>query len=213
MRKMSEPNLNTVLEAILFGSGRSMSLEELSEILGEPKGVILVGLTELRKAFEDREGSALQLTDVSGRWILEVRPELSSSLPETFRADIPQRLLPAAALIAYHQPMAQSQLVDMLGQRAYEHVRDLSERGLVDRRREGLTRRLTTTRRFAEYFGCPEVEFRKVRAWFRQEASNMGLTSAELAASLAPDEQMTISEFSEGDPPGLEAEVESNLNE
>tara|TARA_B100000287_G_scaffold110163_2_gene102516 strand:+ start:19 stop:651 length:633 start_codon:yes stop_codon:yes gene_type:complete len=210
---MSEPNLNTVLEAILFGSGRSMSLEELSEILGEPKGVILVGLTELRKAFEDREGSALQLTDVSGRWILEVRPELSSSLPETFRADIPQRLLPAAALIAYHQPMAQSQLVDMLGQRAYEHVRDLSERGLVDRRREGLTRRLTTTRRFAEYFGCPEVEFRKVRAWFRQEASNMGLTSAELAASLAPDEQMTISEFSEGDPPGLEAEVESNLNE
>ena len=101
----------------------------------------------------------------------------------------------------------------MLGQRAYEHVRDLSERGLVDRRREGLTRRLTTTRRFAEYFGCPEVEFRKVRAWFRQEASNMGLTSAELAASLAPDEQMTISEFSEGDPPGLEAEVESNLNE
>jgi len=213
VRKMSEPNLNTVLEAILFGSGRSMSLEELSEILGEPKGVILVGLTELRKAFEDREGSALQLTDVSGRWILEVRPELSSSLPETFRADIPQRLLPAAALIAYHQPMAQSQLVDMLGQRAYEHVRDLSERGLVDRRREGLTRRLTTTRRFAEYFGCPEVEFRKVRAWFRQEASNMGLTSAELAASLAPDEQMTISEFSEGDPPGLEAEVESNLNE
>jgi segregation and condensation protein B len=210
---MSEPNLNTVLEAILFGSGRSMSLEELSEILGEPKGVILVGLTELRKAFEDREGSALQLTDVSGRWILEVRPELSSSLPETFRADIPQRLLPAAALIAYHQPMAQSQLVDMLGHRAYEHVRDLSERGLVDRRREGLTRRLTTTRRFAEYFGCPEVEFRKVRAWFRQEASNMGLTSAELAASLAPDEQMTISEFSEGDPPGLEAEVESNLNE
>ena len=213
MRKMSEPNLNTVLEAILFGSGRSMSLEELSEILGEPKGVILVGLTELRKAFEDRQGSALQLTDVSGRWILEVRPELSSSLPETFRADIPQRLLPAAALIAYHQPMAQSQLVDMLGQRAYEHVRDLSERGLVDRRREGLTRRLTTTRRFAEYFGCPEVEFRKVRAWFRQEASNMGLTSAELAASLAPDEQMTISEFSEGDHPGLEAEVESNPNE
>ena len=126
-----------------------------------------------------------------------MRPELSASIPEKFRPDIPQRLLPAAALIAYHQPMAQSQLVDMLGQKAYDHVRDLSEMGLVDRRREGLTRRLTTTRRFAEYFGCPEVEFRKVRSWFREEAANMGLTSAELAASLAPEEQMTISEFSE----------------
>jgi segregation and condensation protein B len=93
--------------------------------------------------------------------------------------------------------MAQSQLVDMLGQRAYDHVRDLASMGLIDRRRDGLTRRLTTTRRFAEYFGCPEVEFRKVRAWFRVEAGKMGLTSAELAASLAPNEQLIISEFSE----------------
>ena len=35
----------------------------------------------------------------------------------------------------------------------------------------------------------------KVRVWFRDEASKLGLTSAQLAASLAPDEQMTISEF------------------
>ena len=203
---MSEPELTTILEAILFGAGRSMSLEELSEMLGEPKGVILVGLTNLRKIVDQRDGCAMQLTDVSGRWIFEVRPELSSFLPESFRADIPQRLLPAAALVAYHQPMPQSQLVDMLGQRAYDHVRDLAEIGLIDRRRDGLTRRLTTTRRFAEYFGCPEVEYRKVRAWFRDEASKMGLTSAELAASLAPDEQMTISEFSEEGPKEVEAE-------
>ena len=205
---MSEPELPTILEAILFGSGRSMSLEELSEMLGEPKGVIHVGLSNLRKEMEQREGSALQLTDVSGRWIMEVRPEMSAFLPETFRADIPTRLLPAAALIAYHQPMQQSQLKDMLGQKAYDHVRDLAAMGLIDRRREGLTRRLTTTRRFAEYFGCPEVEYRKVRAWFRSEAGKQGLTSAELAASLAPDEQMTISEFSEEEVPEVEAGVE-----
>ena len=205
---MSEPELPTILEAILFGSGRSMSLEELSEMLGEPKGVIHVVLSNPRKEMEQREGSALQLTDVSGRWIMEVRPEMSAFLPETFRADIPTRLLPAAALIAYHQPMQQSQLKDMLGQKAYDHVRDLAAMGLIDRRREGLTRRLTTTRRFAEYFGCPEVEYRKVRAWFRSEAGKQGLTSAELAASLAPDEQMTISEFSEEEAPEVEAGVE-----
>ncbi len=203
-----EPALATILEAILFGAGRSMSLEEFSVMLGETKGVIHVGLSTLRKEIDLREGGALQLTDVSGRWILEVRPEMSAFLPETFRADIPTRLLPAAALIAYHQPMHQSQLKDMLGQKAYDHVRDLAAMGLIDRRREGLTRRLTTTRRFAEYFGCPEVEYRKVRAWFRSEASKQGLTSAELAASLAPEEQMTISEFSEGEAPEVEAGLE-----
>ncbi|MEC8998241.1 MAG: SMC-Scp complex subunit ScpB [Candidatus Thermoplasmatota archaeon] len=205
---MSEADLPTVLEAILFGAGRSMSLGELSELLDEPKGVIHVSLSSLRTSISEREECALQLTEVSGRWILEVKPELSAHLPGAFRADIPQRLLPAAALIAYHQPMAQSQLVDMLGQRAYDHVRDLASMGLIDRRRDGLTRRLTTTRRFAEYFGCPEVEFRKVRSWFRAEAGKMGLTSAELAASLAPDEQMVISEFSEEASSEVEARIE-----
>ena len=205
---MSETPLTTVLEAILFGAGRSMSLQELSEMLKQPKGVIMVGLASLRKEISERENCALQLSDVSGRWIFEVKPELSAHLPGSFRAEIPQRLLPAAALVAYHQPMAQSQLVDMLGQRAYDHVRDLADMGLIDRRRDGLTRRLTTTRRFAEYFGCPEVEFRKVRTWFRSEADKLGLTSSEMAASLAPDEQMAISEFSEEDAPEVEAGVE-----
>ena len=195
--KLSEPNLNTILEAIVFSAGKSMSITELSELLGKPSSEVEEALNSLRLTIKRRKGGALQLTEVSGRWILEVKTGLSPFLPDSFRADIPQRLLPAAALIAYHQPMSQSQLVDMLGQRAYDHVRELSNRGLIDRRRDGLTRRLTTTRRFAEYFGCPEVEFRKVRTWFREEANNMGLTSAQLAASLAPDEQMTISEFSE----------------
>jgi|TARA_B110000967_G_C18898699_1_gene572835 segregation and condensation protein B len=187
------------LEAIVFGAGRSMSTSELTELLGKPNNEVEEALNNLKTTIKRRKDCALQLTNVSGRWIFEVRPNLSQYLPEKFKADIPQRLLPAAALIAYHQPMSQAQLVDMLGQRAYDHVRDLSNRGLIDRRRDGLTRRLTTTRRFAEYFGCPEVEFRKVRTWFREEASKMGLNSAQLAASLAPDEQMIISEFSESD--------------
>jgi|TARA_B110000495_G_C22757084_1_gene443387 segregation and condensation protein B len=205
---LSEPELTTILEAIVFGAGRSMSISELSELTDKPKSEIETALHVLSSTIKRRKDCALQLTDVSGRWIFEVRPSLSPYLPESFRADIPQRLLPAAALIAYHQPMRQSQLVDMLGQRAYDHVRDLSNRGLIDRRRDGLTRRLTTTRRFAEYFGCPEVEFRKVRLWFREEANKMGLTSAQLAASLAPDEQMTISEFSKEDASGVEVRAE-----
>ncbi|MFL2957627.1 MAG: SMC-Scp complex subunit ScpB [Candidatus Thalassarchaeaceae archaeon] len=203
---MSEPNLNTILEAIVFGAGKSMSVPELSELVDKSSLEVEEALNNLRLTIKRRKDGALQLTEVSGRWILEVKTGLSPFLPDSFRADIPQRLLPAAALIAYHQPMSQAQLVDMLGQRAYDHVRELSNRGLIDRRRDGLTRRLTTTRRFAEYFGCPEVEFRKVRTWFREEANNMGLTSAQLAASLAPDEQMTISEFSESNSESQESE-------
>ena len=192
---MSEASLSIILEAIMFTSGRSMSTDELSKIVDKSSKKVNSALSELQARIKRRQDSALQLTEVSGRWIFEVRPSLSAYLPESFRPDTPQRLLPAAALIAYHQPMAQSQLVEMLGQRAYDHVRELANLGLIDRRRDGLTRRLTTTRRFAEYFGCPEVDYRAVRSWFRSEAAKAGLTSAQLAASLAPDEQMTITEF------------------
>ena len=192
---MNEASLSVILEAIMFTSGRSMSTEELSQTVEKSIEEVQIALEELQSRIKRRQDSALQLTEVSGRWIFEVRPNLSPFLPESFRPDTPQRLLPAAALIAYHQPMAQSQLVEMLGQRAYDHVRDLANLGLIDRRRDGLTRRLTTTRRFAEYFGSPEVDYRAVRTWFRSEATKAGLTSAQLAASLAPDEQMSITEF------------------
>tara|TARA_B100001175_G_scaffold315377_1_gene326796 strand:+ start:11208 stop:11834 length:627 start_codon:yes stop_codon:yes gene_type:complete len=202
-------SLHTLLEAILFGAGRSMSVDELASLLSMRNFQISEGLHDLKKVINSREDGALQLAEVSGRWIIEVKPDISPSLPESFKPEIPQRLLPAAALIAYHQPMPQAQLRDMLGPKAYDHVRDLASLGLIDKRREGLTRRLTTTRRFAEYFGCPEIEFRKVRSWFRDEASKLGLTSAQLAASLAPDEQMTISEFTgEDNPREIDAQAE-----
>ena len=191
-----EAALSTILEAILFSAGRSMSVDELMEQTKRTRGEVGGALRDMRATIRRRRDSALQLTEVSGRWIFEVRPTLSNHLPESVRPEVPQRLLPAAALIAYHQPMSQVQLVDMLGQRAYDHVRDLAHFGFIDRRRDGLTRRLTTTRRFAEYFGCPEIHYRKVRIWFREEASKAGLTSAQLAESLS-DGQMTIEEFTE----------------
>ena len=194
---MSDPvELSTIIEAILFSAGRSMTVEELMEQTGKTRSEVTGSLNNLQSTIKRRRDSALQLTEVSGRWIFEVRPTLSTYLPESVRPDVPARLLPAAALIAYHQPMKQAQLVDMIGAKAYDRVRELANLGFIDRRRDGLTRRLTTTRRFAEYFGCPDVEYRKVREWFRAEAAKAGLTSAQLAASLS-DEQMTIEEFTE----------------
>ena len=185
---LSDVDLRTLLEATLFGAGRSLSIEELAESMQQSPGEIVANLESLQHTMKRRPGGALQLTSVSGRWVMEVKPKLANHIPSSFRTEIPQRLLASAALIAYHQPMAQSQLVEMIGQRAYDHVRDLAHLGLIDRRRDGLSRRLTTTRRFAEMFGCPFAESKKVRKWFREHAAKMGMDGAELAASLGDGE-------------------------
>ena len=211
------PTLVTLLEATLFGAGKSLSQTELVEQFDAKESAIRMALLELKENIASREGCALQLTEINRYWVFEVKPELSDFIPRIARTEIPKRLLRAAALIAYHQPMQQSQLVEMLGQVTYEHVGDLRELGLIDKRRDGNTRRLTTTRRFSEYFGCPYTDTASVASWFKEQASAAGLTAKQLARALAqagsdddedePDEQ----EHEESGPEEDDAPVEEVL--
>ena len=117
----------------------------------------------------------MQIVEIGGKWAMEVKPGIADHLPKETKSELPPKLLKVAALIAYHQPMPQSRLVELLGQRAYDHIRELAQAGLIGRRRDGNTRRLTTTRRFSEMFGCPHTDRKKVKAWFREMVTTSGL--------------------------------------
>ena len=172
---MSEIQLDTLLEATLFGAGRSMTVSELCQSLGYDEEEMLDCLFSLRSTLKRRRGGALQIAEVGDRWAIEVKPEFASHLPKGAKTELPKKLLKAASLIAYHQPMSQSRLVELLGQKAYDYVRELAQYGMIDRRKDGNTRRLTTTRRFSEAFGCPYTDRKKVKAWFREQVQNTGI--------------------------------------
>ena len=172
---MSELALETLLEATLFGSGKSLAVKELSEALGYEVDEISEALVALQGTLKRRRGGALRIVEIGGKWAMEVRSDVADHLPKETKTEMPKKLLKAAALIAYHQPMPQSRLVELLGQKAYDYVRELSQHGMVLRRRDGNTRRLTTTRRFSEAFGCPHTDLRKVRKWFREQVTEAGL--------------------------------------
>ncbi len=171
--------LQTLIEATLFGAGRSMSLEQLSRGLNRDIKEVSDSLLTLQVALKRRRNGALQLVEISGKWALEVKPKIAEKLPKEAKTDISPRLLKAAALIAYHQPMEQASLVKLLGEKAYGYVKQLSDSGLIDRRRSGNTRRLTTTRRFSEVFGCPYTDHKRVKAWFRERSEQLGMTDSQ----------------------------------
>ena len=172
---MSEIPLETLLEATLFSAGRSLNLSELSENLGYEEEEILESVKNLQSTIKRRRGGGLQIVEIGGKWAMEVKPGIADHLPKETKSELPPKLLKAAALIAYHQPMHQSRLVELLGQKAYDYVRELAQYGMIQRRKEGNTRRLTTTRRFSEAFGCPHTDLRKVRKWFREQVTDAGL--------------------------------------
>jgi len=172
---MSEIPLETLLEATLFSAGRSLDLNELSETLGYEEEEIIESLNNLQSTIKRRRGGGLQVVEIGKKWAMEVKPSIADHLPKETKSELPPKLLKAAALIAYHQPMPQSRLVELLGQRAYDHIRELAQAGLRGRRRDGNTRRLTTTRRFSEMFGCPHTDRKKVKAWFRDMVMSSGM--------------------------------------
>lgn len=175
MESSEEIPLETLLEATMFGAGRSMSVTELCESLGYDEEEMLDSLSALQATLRRRRYGALQLSEIGQMWALEVKPSITQLLPKDVKTDMPQKLLKAASLIAYHQPIPQSRLVEMLGPKAYDYVRELAQAGMIDRRKDGSTRRLTTTRRFAELFGCPETDKKKVRDWFREKVKSSGI--------------------------------------
>ena len=185
---MTTPNLETLLEATLFGVGRSMSIEELAENIERSEEDISAALEVLNTTLKRRRGGALHLAEIGGRWAIEVKPSLADHLPQIAKPTVSDALLKTLSLIAYHQPMSQSRLVELIGQKAYDHVRALSQLGLIDRRRDGNPRRLGTTRRFSEMFSCPHVERKKVRKWWRQQVDDAGLTTGpSRPAALMPE--------------------------
>ena len=185
---MTEVQLDTLLEATLFGAGKSMTVSELSESLGYDEDEMLDSLYSLRSTLKRRRGGALQIAEVGDRWAIEVKPDIAEHLPKEAKTELPKKLLKAASLIAYHQPMAQSRLIELLGQKAYDYVRELAQYGMIDRRKDGNTRRLTTTRRFSESFGCPYTDRKKVREWFREQVQNTGLLDGLVGKEVLKEE-------------------------
>ena len=188
---MTEIQIDTLLEATLFGAGKSMTVSELSESLGYDEDEMLDSLYSLRSTRNRRRGGALQIAEVGNRWAIEVKPDIAEHLPKEAKTELPKKLLKAASLIAYHQPMAQSRLIELLGQKAYDYVRELAQYGMIDRRKDGNTRRLTTTRRFSESFGCPYTDRKRVREWFREQVQNTGLLDGLVGKEVLKEEGQT----------------------
>lgn len=185
---MTEMPIETLLEATLFGAGKTLSISEISESLGYSEQEVSDGLHSLQATMKRRKNGSLRLTQISNKWVMEVKPSIAEHMPKDTKAEIAPKLLKAASIIAYHQPISQSDLVKLMGPKAYDYVRELAQRGMVDRRKDGITRRLTTTRRFSEYFGCPHTERKKVKAWFREMVKDAGLLDGMEAAVILEEQ-------------------------
>ena len=150
-----------LLEAILFTTTKPLSIEELHKSSRITVNEIQALLKEVEHKYSSPE-HGVKLSTIGG-YRLMVKEEFVDKVSHlTPHADLSRGLLRVLSIIAYHEPVPQSDIVKIIGNRTYEYVKELEQRGLVKSEKRSRTKMLSTTPQFEEYFGSRKDEIKKV---------------------------------------------------
>lgn len=122
-------------EAALFLAPQPLTRRGLAKILGGVAQAYVDQLLEdLKERYED-PSRGIELHVEEGRAQLRVKPayvnEVAHLAPQH---DIPRQELRTLAVIAYNHPMTQANLIKIRGNKGYQHVQQLIDRNLIDRK-------------------------------------------------------------------------------
>jgi segregation and condensation protein B len=164
---MSEPNLKSIVEALLFVSDEPISDTRLADAVGEDAAVDAVR-DAVRQLNEDYAagGRAYAIEEIAGGFQLLTRPEFNKYLRKLVRARNEARFTQAAletlSIIAYKQPVTRAEVEDIRGVACGDILRTLMEKGLVRiaGRSDHVGRPLLygTTKKFLTAFGLSSVK-------------------------------------------------------
>lgn len=149
-----------IIEAALFVSGEPVEKAQLKNLVKRKNVHELI--QELIDEYQQRN-SPLEIKELDGGVVMQVKPEYAEKVRPIAPKELRAPVLRTLSMIAYHQPIIQSELVDRRGAAAYEHVRDLEERDLISAKPEGRSRILQTTPRFSEYFNLESSDPEEIK--------------------------------------------------
>ena len=145
--------LKARIEAVLFTTAQALSIKDIAEILNEEDlEKTEEAMLELIMDYSSRPG-ALEIDDENG-YILQVKEEHMDIVEKLCPVELKPAALRTLSVIALKEPIRQTDLKELRGSSAYEHVQELLEKGLISRTRDknGRSYNLKTTPKFAEYF-------------------------------------------------------------
>lgn len=142
-----------LLEAIFFISGRFLTMPELISLSDLNPLVIRETLEKLKEKYS-REDSAMEIVEKTGMWKMDVRQEYVGIINKlaTGKSEFSKAEQETLAIIAYKQPIKQSVIIKIRGNKAYNHVKKFEDLSLVRRKKMGHTHELTLSEEFYDYF-------------------------------------------------------------
>ena len=147
------------LEAVFFVSGRFLTMQDLIS-LSDLNPVLIRGLIDKLREKYNKDDSAIEIVEKNEIWKMDVSSEYSYIINKlaTGSVEFSKAEQETLALIAYKQPIKQSVIVKIRGNKAYDHVKKFSDLNLIKKKKEGHTNILTLSSEFYDYFNVVENE-------------------------------------------------------
>ncbi|MFZ9952489.1 MAG: SMC-Scp complex subunit ScpB [Vulcanococcus sp.] len=141
------------IEAILYLKGKPLSLAELAEIAGISRDEVELGLITLMADYAHRD-TALEIRQEGQRYSLQLRDGLGELVQNLLPVDLSTAALRTLATIALRKRLLQSELVELRGSGAYDHIKELLAQNFIERKRqsEGRSYWLTLSEKFHRTF-------------------------------------------------------------
>jgi len=158
-----------LLEAILFTTTKPLTIKDIKRVMKIQEASIEKMLAKLKERYSSEE-SGMTMSQIGG-YMLIVKPEFADKVSHlTPHSDLSRGLLRVLSIIAYHEPINQSDIVKVVGNRTYEYTKQLKQRGLIKTEKKSRTVMLSTTPQFEEYFGTKKEVIRKIAKDAEEEA-------------------------------------------
>jgi segregation and condensation protein B len=148
----------TKIEAILYLKGKPLSLSEIAEYAACDRATAEEGIIELMDNYARRD-SALEVVETPEGYSLQVRSDFHDLVQTLIPVELGVGALRTLAAIALNNPILQSDLINLRGSGAYQHVTELVELGFVRKRRDNDSRSysLQVTGKFYQYFQLEQL--------------------------------------------------------
>ena len=176
---MSDNNVKTVIEALLFASEKPLMPEQIKDALDN------LATDEIRKNIEElkdeyaKANRGMRIVEIAGGFQMITPPAVASFLRKLYKGRRVERLsqpaLETLAIIAYKQPVTRLEIESIRNVNVDGMIKTFLEKGLIRitgrKKAPGRQKVYGTTRQFLEHFGLKSLdELPKIEGFLTPQA-------------------------------------------
>jgi segregation and condensation protein B len=160
-----------LVESVLFSASKPVSINEIKEATGLPPKKIDEAIKTLIEDYNVKRKNeiSMEIVKAGAKYTMQVKEKFLDQSIMIAKPEIQSHLLKTLTLIAFHQPIKQSNLRRMIGPKVYDHVDELAAMKLIYAKKYKTTEMLTTTKLFPEYFGIDSTKPEEIREFLAKK--------------------------------------------